>query len=238
MAACMTAAHASHALPAPHTTVASLALPSVRVWPAPALCMNDHLAPLHGLVLAGGRSTRMGRDKARLRYGARTQLQAAFDLLSPLVLECRVSVRADQRGEPLRAGFPQLVDALDDIGPAAGLLAAHAHAPQAAWLAVACDVPLLEASALQILIGARAPGVAALAFRSAHDGLPEPLCAVWEPAALQRLQAQVSGRRHGLRSVLHGADVRLLPLPCAHALDNANTPQDHARLRQRAGKRT
>lgn len=216
----------------------AVALPSARApsWPAP--CMNDPLAPLHGLVLAGGRSTRMGRDKARLRYGARTQLQTAFDLLSPLVLECRVSVRADQRGEPLRAGFPQLVDALDDIGPAAGLLAAHAYTPQAAWLALACDLPLLEASALQTLIGARAPGVAALAFRSAHDGLPEPLCAVWEPAALQRLQAQVSGGRHGLRSVLHGADVRLLPLPCAHVLDNANTPQDHARLRQRAGERT
>lgn len=194
--------------------------------------MNDHLAPLHGLVLAGGRSTRMGRDKARLRYGARTQLQSTFELLSPLVLECRVSVRADQRSEPLRARFPQLLDAREDIGPAAGLLAAHAHAPQAAWLAVACDLPLLEASALQILIDARAPGVAALAFRSAHDGLPEPLCAVWEPPALQRLQAQVSGGRHGLRSVLHGAEVRLLPLPCADVLDNANTPQDHARLRQ------
>jgi molybdopterin-guanine dinucleotide biosynthesis protein A len=198
----------------------------------------DRWPEVAGALLAGGDSTRMGRDKARLRYGARTQLQSTFELLSQLVLVCRVSVRADQRREPLRAHFPQLLDAREDIGPAAGLLAAHAHAPQAAWLAVACDLPLLEASALQILIDARAPGVAAMAFRSAHDGLPEPLGAVWEPAALQRLQAQVSGGRHGLRSVLHGAEGRLLPLPCADVRDNANTPQDHARLRQHRRQRT
>lgn len=201
----------------------------------PAIPPTAGRAPLHGLVLAGGRSTRMGRDKAWLRYGAQPQLQAAFALLRPLVIRCHVSVRADQRAEALRAGFPQLVDALEDIGPAAGLLAAHAHAPHAAWLALACDLPLLQAPVLEALVAARAPGIAAVAFGGAHDGLPEPLCAVWEPAALQRLQRQVATGRHGLREALGGDQVRLLPLPWAHALDNANTPEDHARLRLPGG---
>lgn len=194
--------------------------------------LSSSATPLHGLVLAGGRSTRMGQDKAQLRYGTQPQLQAAFELLRGMVDQCHVSVRADQRDEPLRAGLPQLLDVMDDIGPAAGLLAAHAHAPDAAWLAVACDLPLLEVRTLQALIDARREGVAAVAFRSAHDGLPEPLCAIWEPLALERLQDQVRLGRHGLRSVLSGGDVQLLPLPSPDALDNANTPDDHARLRR------
>ncbi len=196
------------------------------------MSLSSSATPLHGLVLAGGRSTRMGQDKAQLRYGTQPQLQAAFDLLRGMVDHCHVSVRADQCDEPLRAGLPQLLDVMDDIGPAAGLLAAHAHAPDAAWLAVACDLPLLEVRTLQTLIDGRREGVAAVAFRSAHDGLPEPLCAIWEPLALKRLQDQVRLGRHGLRSVLSGDDVQLLPLPSPDALDNANTPDDHARLRR------
>ncbi len=189
------------------------------------------LPVLHGLVLAGGASLRMGRDKAALEYSGQPQLEAAFALLAPLVRACFVSVRNDQRDEPLRAGFPQLVDARHDIGPAAGLLAAQAHAPDAAWLAVACDLPRLEAAALELLIAARMPGASAVAFRSAGDGLPEPLCAIWEPAALQRLESQVARGRYSLRAALDAGDVRLLDLPAPHLLDNANTPRDHARLR-------
>jgi molybdopterin-guanine dinucleotide biosynthesis protein A len=207
----------------------------VEMTRAPRPSFADALPVLHGLVLAGGRSTRMGQDKARLRYGAQPQLEAAFQLLQPIVDDCRVSVRVDQRDDPLRARFPQLVDLESDIGPAAGLLAAHAHAPHAAWLAVACDLPLLDAATLTTLVAARAPGIAAVSFRSDHDGLAEPLCAIWEPAALHRLAQRVAAGRYGLRGALSGDDVRLLPPPSAHALDNANTPADHAALLQRAG---
>ena len=59
-------------------------------------------APLYGLVLAGGRSTRMGKDKAALPVGGRTQLEHAMALLAPHVARAFVSVRPDQRTEPLR----------------------------------------------------------------------------------------------------------------------------------------
>lgn len=179
----------------------------------------------------------MGQDKAQLRYGPMPQLLATVELLRPLVDQCHVSIRADQRDEPLRAAFPQLLDTIDDIGPAAGLLAAHAHAPEAAWLVLACDLPLLNPAVLQALIAARRPHGSAVAFASAQDGQPEPLCAIWEPVALQALQHQVGQGHYGLRSVLRAGNVQLLPLPSPDALDNANSPDDHARLLQRAGAR-
>src|SRR5579863_6603634 len=109
-------------------------------------------APLYGLVLAGGRSTRMLRDKAALEYGGRSQLERAAELISPLVEQVFVSVRADQTGDPLRARFRQIVDSGDLAGPIAGIVAAQLRHPDAAWLVLACDLPLLDRHTLAHLV--------------------------------------------------------------------------------------
>ncbi len=185
-------------------------------------------APLYGLVLAGGRSARMGRDKAALAAEGRTQLERAMTLLAPHVERAFVSLGADQRSDPLRAGFPQIVDRHVNLGPIAGLLAAQAQYPDHAWLVLACDLPLLDATTLAHLLEARAPSREATAYRSSHDGLPEPLCAVYEPSSHARLAAYVAGGRDCPRKFLMGADVALLDEPNPRALDNANTPEEYA----------
>lgn len=185
-------------------------------------------APLYGLVLAGGRSTRMGTDKAALRVGARTQLERALALLAPYVARAFVSVRAEQRSEPLRAGFEQIEDTRENLGPIAGILAAQERHPGHAWLVLACDLPLLDAATLERLVQARAPGRLATAFRSSRDGLPEPLCAVYEPASSAALAAYVAAGHTCPRRFLLQSDVELLPEPNPRALDNANTPEEYA----------
>jgi molybdopterin-guanine dinucleotide biosynthesis protein A len=184
-------------------------------------------APLHGLVLAGGRSTRMGRDKATLAYHGRSQLDAARALLAPRVADCFVSVRPDQVGDPARARHPQIVDGPEGLGPAAGILAAQRAHPQAAWLVLACDLPFLDAGTLDALLAARDPGKVATAFRSAHDGLPEPLCAVYEPAAAPPFARYVAEGRSCPRKFLLTHDVKLVDLPRAHALDNVNSADEY-----------
>lgn len=201
--------------------------------------MNEEaktLPALYGLVLTGGASTRMGADKALLEYRGVPQMHATFRLLEGQVERCFISVREEQRQEPLRAALPQIVDRLESIGPAAGLLAAHAAYPDAAWLAVACDLPLLQASTLSALIVARDGDHAVVAYRSPRDGLPEPLCAIWEPAALGNLAKQAEGGRYRLRDILQPATTLLLPAPDSDVLDNVNTPQEHERLRFRNGQ--
>lgn len=196
-------------------------------------------APLHGLVLAGGRSSRMGRDKAALEYAGRSQLERAFALLDPLVSRCFVSVRADQQHDPLRARFPQLVDAAPGVeGPAAGILSALRAHPQSAWLVLACDLPFLDAGTLQHLIARRDPTRTATAFRSNHDGLPEPLCAIYEPAARSALEAFVAGGRICPRKFLIQSDALLLDQPRAESLDNVNTPTELEEARNRMSQPT
>src|SRR4051794_23371760 len=125
-------------------------------------------APLYALVLAGGRSTRMQRDKAALTYHGRTQLEWAVSLLQPYAQRVFVSVRADQTRDSVRARFDQIVDAQENLGPIAGIMAAQAQHPHVAWLVVACDLPFLDHGTLSTLIAARQPQRLATAFRSSH----------------------------------------------------------------------
>ncbi|NHN86334.1 NTP transferase domain-containing protein [Acetobacter musti] len=179
---------------------------------------------LCGLVLAGGVSRRMGQDKAALAYEGRPQLDRAFSLLAPRVSRCFVSLREDQKTDALRCVYPGITDRFQKIGPAAGLLAAHEEYPDVAWLVLACDLPFLDAPTLDALIQGRRDGYTAVAFRSEHDGLPEPFCAIWEPEALEILSRQVVAGRVGPRQALISSVTYLLPSCTPGALDNINTP--------------
>jgi molybdopterin-guanine dinucleotide biosynthesis protein A len=184
--------------------------------------------PLFGLVLAGGRSTRMQRDKAAIAYhGGETQLEAAMKLLAPRVARAFVSVRAEQADDPVRAAWPRIVDRGDVEGPIAGISAALAEHPDAAGLVLACDLPFLDAATLDLLFARRDPGRDATAFRSSHDGLPEPLCAIFEPRARAAIAAQLAGGRNCPRKFLINADTLLLEQPNPRALDNVNTVAEY-----------
>jgi molybdopterin-guanine dinucleotide biosynthesis protein A len=184
-------------------------------------------APLYGLVLAGGRSTRMQRDKAALEYAGRSQLERAIELATPLVERLFVSVRRDQTGDPLRARFPQIIDSGEVEGPIAGIVAAQSRYPDAAWLVLACDLPLLDAPTLRHLLRSRRPERQATAYRSSHDGLPEPLCAIYEPSSREAIRTYIAGGRDCPRKFLLNSDTALLDQPAPGALDNVNTPKEY-----------
>lgn len=194
---------------------------------------------LFGLVLAGGASTRMKRDKAALAYHGKPQVRWAYELLSEFCAATFVSLRPDQRDEPTRATLPQIVDRQPGIGPIAGIAAALAEHPKAAWLVVACDLPFITAPTLENLVAQRDPQRVATAYRSNHDSLPEPLCAIWEPAAREPLQACIATGKQCPRKFLINSNALLLDLPNARALDNVNTADEfsaaQAQLRQGAG---
>ena len=188
---------------------------------------NAGAAPLYGLVLAGGRSTRMQEDKAALQYAGRSQLERAIELLTPLVERVFVSVRPDQVCDPLRARFPQIVDTGAAEGPIAGIIAAQSRHPDVAWLVLACDLPLLDPGTIGHLLRSRRPERQATAYRSSHDGLPEPLCAIYEPASREAIRAYVATGRDCPRKFLIHSDAELLGQPEPGALDNVNTPGEY-----------
>ena len=184
-------------------------------------------APMYGLVLAGGRSTRMQRDKATLSYRGRTQLDWAMELVRPFVTRAFVSVRPDQVADPVRAHYSQIVDTRENLGPIAGILAAQAAHPDVAWLVLACDLPFLDSATLEHLLWARQPQRLATAYRSSHDGLPEPLCAIYEPASRAAVATYVASGKQCPRKFLIQSDAHLLEEPNPRALDNVNTLEEY-----------
>ena len=186
-------------------------------------------APLYGLLLAGGASTRMQRDKAALDYHGRPQLHWAYDLLRSHCAQVFVSVRPDQVADPIRAALPQIVDEHEGVGPIAGIAAAQSRHPEAAWLVMACDLPFVSDQTLGSLIAQRDPSRSATAFRSSSDGLPEPLCAIYEPSSRAAILASIAAGRNCPRKFLINSGVPLLDLPEPTALDNVNTPQELTR---------
>jgi molybdenum cofactor guanylyltransferase len=168
----------------------------------------------------------MGQDKAVLQYHGRTQLLWAFDLLQQVCERSFVSVRPDQRNEPVRASLPQIVDRQPGIGPIAGISAAFDEHPHAAWFVLACDLPFLSAATLRQLIDQRDPARIATAYRSSHDSLPEPLCAIWEPAARSVVANWIAAGKQCPRKLLINSEVALLEQLDARALDNINTANE------------
>jgi molybdopterin-guanine dinucleotide biosynthesis protein A len=183
---------------------------------------------LFGLILAGGLSTRMQRDKAALEYQGRLQLDRTFELARRHAAGVFVSVRAAQISDPTRSRYPMIVDSIAVEGPIVGIRSAFAAHPKAAWLVLACDLPFLSDAVVELLLRERDASTFATAYKSAHDGLPEPLCAIWEPSAAAALAAYQAAGGHCPRKFLIRHAARLLEPLDTRALDNVNTPQEYA----------
>lgn len=189
---------------------------------------------LHGLLLAGGKSSRMGRDKASMVLGhdGITQAGRALGLLRQFCGPVYISLREGQPVPTGGQGVPVLRDAPEAQGPLSGILAAFREAPGAAWLVLACDLPLVRAGVLARLVASHAEdsSLPFVAYASALDGLPEPLCAIYGSSARPILERHAARGHCCPRHIMLEENAILLPLPEDEAavLTNVNTPQDAA----------
>jgi molybdopterin-guanine dinucleotide biosynthesis protein A len=184
--------------------------------------------PVYGLVLSGGKSKRMGQDKALLERDGQSQLAFMMSLLEPLVEQLFVSTRDEQKDESERRQFAQIIDRYDDMGPLAGILSAMDEYPDVDWLVVACDLPNIRVETIRHLLANRSADHPFTAYVSSHDGLPEPLCAIYRCGSADTIRTFSDDGAHCPRKILIRSDTCLIEQLDPASLDNINTPDDLA----------
>jgi molybdopterin-guanine dinucleotide biosynthesis protein A len=192
----------------------------------------EDVPPLYGLALVGGKSRRMGEDKGLLEYHGKTQREHLLDLLRPFSQETFLSCRPEQVEELKGLGIP-LPDTFAGLGPMGAILSAFREKPDAAWLVVAVDLPLLDADTLAHLIENRDPSRVATAFNSSVNEFPEPLIAIWEPRAYPVLLQFLAQGYSCPRKALINTDVALIDAARPEALSNVNTPEELVEIREK-----
>ena len=187
--------------------------------------MSKKIPPVNGLVLAGGRSIRMGRDKGAIAWHGKPQREYAADMLKNLCAEVFISCRPGQESS-METVYPTLPDTFGDLGPFGAILSAFRQAPNSAWLIVACDLPLLDHATLDFLFKNRQLRRVATAFESPFDQMPEPLIALWEPKSYAILLSFLAQGYSCPRKVLLNSDALILKAPEPVVLTNVNTPEE------------
>ena len=180
-----------------------------------------------GVVLAGGRSSRMGRDKASIVRGGRTLLERAVDLLRPHMGSLLVV------GDPLRhrvADVPVIADDAPGQGPLGGIVTALRHAPHDQLFVLACDMPGITAHFVQRLMAAMQHADDAVVAQC--DGELEPLAGVYRRRCLPVFEAQLHAGRRKMADALAQVRTRYVQV-CpgeegwpADLFRNINSPGD------------
>ena len=179
-----------------------------------------------GFVLAGGKSSRMGRDKALLPCGDHTLVQH----IAARVESAAGSVTLVGQPEKYRAlGYAAVPDLYPDGGPACGIQAALAASPAEWNLVVACDMPALTAGFLRTLLEAAESSGGDALIPLSPPGWPEPLCAVYRRTSLAVLTQAIRRNVRKVTEALAGLRVVYRPVAGGFWFQNLNTPEDWAR---------
>lgn len=194
-----------------------------------------------GVALAGGRSSRMGRDKGAIRLRRGTLLEWTLERLRAVCPE--VVVASGQ--QPYTAGATSVQDG-PGRGPAAGILGAAAARVHRPLLVLACDLPNVPEGLLSQLLTTAEPDSgwdwSLPRLRGAgRRSRVEPLCALYTPRALETLRLQVTAGRYSLQSLAQADGLRIRYLEedeLARYGDpqrlflNLNTPRDLEQARE------
>jgi len=176
------------------------------------------------LILAGGASRRMGRDKAGIvRPDGTRQIDHLIAIARELGHETLISTN-----DPAIA--PEAIATLPDLEPGQGPLGALASLNQArpgtAALILGCDLFLLDAETPRHLLEAHDPARRVTCYNSRIDGRPEPLCCALSPEALSLASSRLAEDQRCARHFLESLEPQRLELPNPAALDNANSPSE------------
>ena len=178
-------------------------------------------------MLAGGRSSRMGQDKALLPWKGSTLIQSVAHEVFQAAGNATLVGSPEIYG---KLGFPVIPDRISGCGPMGGLHAALS-AGRSDWnLVVACDMPAVSYELLAELLAAAEESGADALVPSTPEGW-QPLCAVYHVRLLPAVEAAIHAKRLKMHDFVSSIPARFWPAPDASLFRNVNTPEQFMEIR-------
>ena len=202
-------------------------VPEISNWLESQLQKSE--APLNGLILAGGKSQRMGKDKATLSYHGIPQTVYVTNLLENFCNEIFLSCREDQADQ--FQDHQIIKDTFTGLGPFGAILSAFRENPNVAWLVMAIDLPLVDEAFLTELTSYRNTSKNATAFLNPATGFPDPLITIWEPRSYSTLLQFLAQGYSCPRKTLINSNIELIESVQGHKLKNVNNPEEYQEVR-------
>ena len=194
-----------------------------------------------GIVLAGGRSQRLGRDKALETIGGQPLVRRVIDRISQVTEEVVVVAAEQSQADalPLEEGYRVALDRYPGGGALGGIFTGLAAAQHQWGIAVACDMPFLNVGLLRRMLCLRQGADAVVPMLR---GWLEPTHAIYSKACLPFMEQRLLAGDPKISRFFDKVRVAYLPEEEIAAIDpdflsffNVNTPQDLARARELAG---
>ncbi|MFV0249108.1 MAG: NTP transferase domain-containing protein [Tenacibaculum sp.] len=185
--------------------------------------IQQHIASVKGLVLMGGKSTRMHTDKAYLSYFGKPQKIYAKELLENCALETFYSVEKPSKKTC------EIHDVFLNLGPLGGICSAFQKNPNTAWLVLAVDLPFVDRQLIELLLKRRNPSKIATAVKGKNKEFPEPLLCIYEPKAYGKLLQYLAQGYACPRKMLINTTVEIVEV-ADNYIQNINTEKEYKEI--------
>lgn len=192
---------------------------------------KENARHLSGVILAGGKSTRFGKDKSRLEISGKRVIDHLVEILGAFPFQSLAIVTAQGKGRDWPKDVPALFDDQEGLGPLGGIATALRHLA-AGILVTACDMPCLSVPTVEWLLSHYDEAADAVVPR--HPNGIEPLFSIYTRSFLPTIEQAIRDRHYALHSILAQARVRFADVPDHFSPErefaNINTHKDYERV--------
>jgi len=187
-----------------------------------------------GVILAGGKSRRMGRDKAFLPFGDGLLIERVIEVIRQVTEDVLLITNTPERYQ--RFGLPMCSDVIPEAGSLGGIYTGLAHAKTPHSLCLACDMPFVKPAFLRVLCDT-APEADVVIPKNAEDF--QPLCAIYSQTCREPIRQRIEAGRLKITGFFDQVCVRVIEGDLLARYDphdvmffNANTPEEYEQARR------
>lgn len=184
-----------------------------------------------GVILAGGKSSRMGSDKGLLEFRGSRMVERIVVALKPQVNSIMIISNSDNYDY---LGYPVYRDLIRDCGPMGGIFTALSYSKTDGILVVSCDLPLVRETVFKSLV--EAAGQSEMVIPVHGTGQTEPLCAIYRKTCAATFGRLLEQGNWKIKDSLKYFNVSRIDFSddqdAGHCFFNVNTPSEYQTLKQ------